>query len=415
MSRVAWGAVLGSVLTNAMQVLPVLSGRELRGPDLQLPEAAPSAGAERGWPAGPQRPRRAGCYVWLPDGCRKQLFNATVNWRHDAWGEENMQASDSNEACVARNHAFDIWCGVNNTVMLHVAPSAQDVERGLDVHTPAEAGEGEEQFDEADHFRKGAPVAPEMPEAWESEADLPGKNTLLIARGEGTGNWLQIEVSGSLPMDAPRLPSSPGCFVWLNSGCRRQHFAAKEHWKRDVWGESNMQAGASKAACMDRKRAFDGWCGVKDAVMLLLLPASPDEAPTPSEAQHVGEPKQPQATQRRMPLEQFNDSSAVPERPRKAGCYVWLPDGCKKQHFKAKLHWRHDAWGEENMQPLESNDACVARKHAFDMWCGVINAVMLHVAPSDQDSVEGLAGHAPVESGEAVDQFEEGGGRTYED
>jgi len=278
-------------------------------------------------------------------------------------------------------------------VMLHVAPSAQDVERGLDVHTPVEAAEREEQFDEADHFRKGAPVAPEMPEAWESEADLPGKNTLLTALGEGMLNWSQIEVSGSLPMDAPRFPSSPGCFVWLNSGCRKQRFAAKEHWKRDVWGESNMKAEASKAACMDRKRAFNSWCGVKDAVMLLLLPASPDEAP----------------------LEQSNDSSAVPERPRKAGCYVWLPDGCKKQHFKAMLHWRQDAWGEENMQARESNDACAARKHAFDMWCGVINAVMLHVAPSAQNSVKGLDGDAPVESGEAVDQFEEGGGRTYED
>jgi hypothetical protein len=168
---------------------------------------------------------------------------------------------------------------------------------------------------------------------------------------------------------------------------------------------------------MDRKRSFDGWCGVTDAVMQLLPPNS-RAAPALSEARSVGESSEPHVQNLGKPVEQFANSSAAPERPRKAGCYVWLPDGCRKQHFRAKLHWRHDTWGERNVQARESEDACVARKKDFDMWCGVRNAVMLRVAPSDQDIVGGLGGDAPAETWEAEDQFEEGQrqgpSRTYE-
>jgi len=69
-------------------------------------------------------------------------------------------------------------------------------------------------------------------------------------------------------LEPPPLPNSSGCFVWLPSGCRKQHFRARVHWKRDEWGEANRHSGDSRSACDARKMEFDTWCWVTDAVML---------------------------------------------------------------------------------------------------------------------------------------------------
>ncbi|CAK0837905.1 unnamed protein product [Prorocentrum cordatum] len=167
----------------------------------------------------------------------------------------------------------------------------------------------------------------------------------------GVEDAVMLHVSDSLPEAAPLLPRSTGCFVWLPSGCKAARFHAKFHWRRDTWGEANARAGESEDKCKARKRTFDAFCGVEDAVMLSLRPLPP-------------------------------------VRPRSAGCFVWLPSGCKTARFHAKFHWRRDTWGEANARAGESEDACRARKPAFDAFCGVEDAEMLPVlaAPPEAES-----------------------------
>ncbi|CAK0832219.1 unnamed protein product [Prorocentrum cordatum] len=195
---------------------------------------------------GPARPRSAGCFVWLPSGCKTpHHLHAKFNWRRDTWGEANAQAGQSEKACKARKQAFDAWCGVTDTVMLLTSPR--------EVLVEDEGGQGE------------APEAPEAVLQADAEADAAAEEARAA------------DVVDSLPEAAPALPRSTGCFVWLPSGCKApRHLHAMSHWRRDAWGEANAKASQGEEACKARKHAFDAFCGVTDAVMLPLL-AAPHE------------------------------------------------------------------------------------------------------------------------------------------
>ncbi|CAK0894412.1 unnamed protein product [Prorocentrum cordatum] len=341
---------------------------------------------------GPARPRSAGCFVWLPSGCKTpHHFHAKFNWRRDTWGEANAQAGQSEKACKARKQAFDAWCGVTDTVMLLTSPR--------EVLVEDEGGQGE------------APEAPEAVPQAVAEADAAAEEARAA------------DVVDSLPEAAPALPRSTGCFVWLPSGCKApRHLHAMSHWRRDAWGEANAKASQGEEACKARKHAFDAFCGVTDAVMLPLL-AAPHEASTATGVstdtpvveklkdtppELPGQAQEENATQAASAPGRMCTASSLacgPARPRSAGCFAWLPSGCKTpHHFHAKFQWRRDTWGEANAQAGQSEKACKVRKQAFDAWCGVTDTVMLLTSPREvlvED--EGGQGEAP-EAPEAVPQ-----------
>jgi len=69
-------------------------------------------------------------------------------------------------------------------------------------------------------------------------------------------------------------------------------------------------------------------------------------------------------------------ASKVPELPKAAGCYVWLPSGCLRNELDAKHRWRRDFWGEANRNAKDDASACKNRKDAYNDWCGVSDALM---------------------------------------
>ncbi|CAK0910750.1 unnamed protein product [Prorocentrum cordatum] len=312
---------------------------------------------------GPARPRSAGCFVWLPSGCKTpHHFHAKFHWRRDTWGEANAQAGQSEKACKARKQAFDAWCGVTDTVMLLTSPR--------EVLVEDEGGQEE------------APEAPEAVPQAVAEADAAAEEARAA------------DVVDSLPEAAPALPRSTGCFVWLPSGCKTpHHFHAKFQWRRDTWGEANAQAGQSEKACKARKQAFDAWCGVTDTVMLLTSPrevlvedeGGQGEAPEAPEAVPQAVAEADAAAEEARAADVVDSlPEAAPALPRSTGCFVWLPSGCKTpHHFHAKFQWRRDTWGEANAQAGQSEKACKARKQPFDAWCGVTDTVMLLTSPRE--------------------------------
>jgi hypothetical protein len=66
---------------------------------------------------------------------------------------------------------------------------------------------------------------------------------------------------------------------------------------------------------------------------------------------------------------------------------VWLPSGCKahQDQFSAQQHWIPDKLGDAKLRSRDSKAACDARKSAFDEYCGVTDAVMLHMPSSTQN------------------------------
>ncbi|CAK0832221.1 unnamed protein product [Prorocentrum cordatum] len=320
---------------------------------------------------GPARPRSAGCFVWLPSGCKTpHHLHAKFNWRRDTWGEANAQAGQSEKACKARKQAFDAWCGVTDTVMLLTSPR--------EVLVEDEGGQGE------------APEAPEAVLQADAEADAAAEEARAA------------DVVDSLPEAAPALPRSTGCFVWLPSGCKApRHLHAMSHWRRDAWGEANAKASQGEEACKARKQAFDAWCGVTDTVMLLTSPrevlvedeGGQGEAPEAPEAVLQADAEADAAAEEARAADVVDSlPEAAPALPRSTGCFVWLPSGCKApRHLHAMSHWRRDAWGEANAKASQGEEACKARKHAFDAFCGVTDAVMLPLLAAPHED-EGRGG-----------------------
>jgi len=77
-----------------------------------------------------------------------------------------------------------------------------------------------------------------------------------------------------VPPKAPAAPTEPGCYVWMATECTQQRtFSTKLGWKRDTWGEEQIGASHSEAACESRKATFDTWCGTTSAEMRFVPPA----------------------------------------------------------------------------------------------------------------------------------------------
>jgi len=346
----------------------------------------------------PALPKQTGCYVWLPTGCPSRSLSAQNEWKKDFWGEKHRNARLSTLACKSRKFVFDQWCGVQNTVAVHVNAHEQD------------------------------------------DTSRSQRITVVAADPD------------HLPEGAPATPRGTGCFVWLPSGCKNSRFEQKSDWKRDKWGEDNMGTGESVEACSARNSAFNGWCGVKDAVMLYVSPqaALSEDDPASTEVAlsdyasekdvtpwPAGAPADPErasvadvegflralhADEEKPTAEDEADSSStgpssavpqhaasgaegslavhpgqglvfpphlaakVPELPKTTGCYVWLPSGCLRNQLDAKNRWRRDFWGEANRNAKFDASACKSRKDAYNDWCGVFDAVTLHAAAPPEHS-----------------------------
>ncbi|CAK0798570.1 unnamed protein product [Prorocentrum cordatum] len=51
--------------------------------------------------------------------------------------------------------------------------------------------------------------------------------------------------------------------------------------------------------------------------------------------------------------------------------------------------WRRDVWGEANRNAKADPSACRSRKDAYNHFCNVSDAVMLHAAAPDEEHGEG--------------------------
>ncbi|CAK0888826.1 unnamed protein product [Prorocentrum cordatum] len=196
---------------------------------------------------------------------------------------------------------------------------------------------------------------------------------------------------GTSSLEAPPPPNSSGCFVWLPSGCRGQRFPAAVPWKRDEWGQANRHSGDSRAACEARKRDFDAWCSVDDAVML-HVPGLPVVGPGEAALPQGGAPPLPRGAPAGAGA--AGPPAGAPPPPAREGCHVWLPSGCRRHRLPAEWRWTRDEAGEALVPPAgQSEAACLARKGFYDRLCAVADAVMLRVPGAARE------GSRPVEAG----------------
>jgi len=204
----------------------------------QLPEGAPPP------------PHAPGCYVWTPTGCRKKHAHAKFNWRLDTGEEDNRKANESSAACSARKAVWDSWCHRKDAVMIYLDGSYHET-----ADTPMSKDEEEAMEDSL--------VGPETPLGNDAGAEDSSETKAPEAEAE-----IHDSTRLQLPEGAPPPPHAPGCYVWIPTGCRKKSFHAKFNWRRDEWGEANMKAKESSAACGARKAVFDGWCHNTDVVMM---------------------------------------------------------------------------------------------------------------------------------------------------
>jgi len=143
------------------------------------------------------------------------------------------------------------------------------------------------------------------------------------------------------PENGPPEPSAPGCYVWMPSGCERQHFHAQSAWRQTT-------SFTDQESCADRApEKYNRWCGTKDAFAVWV--------------------------------------PAEPEPPQEPGCYARFPTGCTRNPVAGDGgRWVRDGWGEKNAGAGVDEAACTeVRKSAIEEWCGISNAKMAFVAPAE--------------------------------
>jgi len=363
----------------------------------------------------PRLPVSKGCYMWLPTGCHAhKIPKARLQWLRDDWGEEKRRAADSTEACLSRKEAVDQYCDTNDVVMLRVVADEQRTKgysqligtAGVSGTQAKEIFSTDSDVKEDDfEFLQEMMAEMETDDAEKTEIAPPTAAVTVVGVDEKAPEAPTLN-------GAPQIPENKGCYVWLPSGCKAdQQMHARLHWKRDEWFE-----GHSEKACKARKAVFDKMCQVSDAVTLLVpseatesdsKPAAAtenlsDEAlekatvPPPDSvaaeategqgadaaSQLIGRSRASAEEDLVVPAEepQGANEAAVPDSapalPDDAGCFVWLPSGCKGARVQRR--WRRDSWGEANRGVKASAEACKARKHDFDHYCQVQDAFMLY-------------------------------------
>ncbi|CAK0909927.1 unnamed protein product, partial [Prorocentrum cordatum] len=180
----------------------------------------------------------------------------------------------------------------------------------------------------------------------------------------------QLETSDGAPLAAVHhgLPSKPGCWMKMPSGCPKQPMRTQA-WRRDAWAE---QQGLGEPGCARRKQTWDRYCGTVDAKMLYVAApaadAAPAEAAVPAAAAADAAPAEPAApaaaaapaklvavAENRSAFEgewprwpghggadkkaaEATKADTIAAIPKAAGCYMRMPSGCPQHPLKT------DAW-----------------------------------------------------------------------
>ncbi|CAK0884287.1 unnamed protein product, partial [Prorocentrum cordatum] len=427
----------------------------------------------------PALPKHTGCYVWLPTGCPLRNLSVRSEWKRDVWGEEHKDAKSSTLACKSRKFVFDHWCGVHNTVAVHVnaheqddASSAQNELAESDASPSAggpasqeaqpsdTADGGAEQVDELQvisgypsrpgcYFRQPSkcPAKPMYSSMWRhdtwaeeqyldeagcqdrkrywdkyceaedtkvvhigSEGSTPAAHVHDHEQDDASSAQDSEQDDASNAHDADGFdhssttagggaeqveelkvisgyPSQPGCYFRQPSKCPAKPMYSSM-WRHDTWAEERY---LDEAGCRDRKGYWDRYCEAGDTKMVHIS-AEDVGAPAP---QHGAESTAEVSTPTAQPSQDLDLAlpphlaSKVPELPQTAGCYVWLPSGCPQHNLDAKDRWRRDVWGEANRNAKADPSACRSRKDAYNHFCNVSDAVMLHAAAPDEEHGEG--------------------------
>lgn len=220
----------------------------------QEPKASPPRKTtnEKGEPIDP------GCYVLMPDGCPGKSWGPTP-WKRDTWGEANVGAGTDRDVCEnKRKIKFNNWCGKNNARMLFVESGpVYPSEPGCFYWHPSGCPA---------HGKKAAKewTKDETDEGM-SQATCEGQRKAALDKWCGVGDTRTLFVHPK-----PETPEYPGCYVWMPNGCALHKFDARRGWKRDAWGEDNINAGQDKAVCEKRQLNFNTWCGISDTQMLFV-------------------------------------------------------------------------------------------------------------------------------------------------
>jgi len=200
-------------------------------------------------------------------------------------------------------------------------------------------------------------------------------------------------------------PSRPGCYFRQPSKCPARPMKTSM-WRRDTWAEEH---GVDEAGCRDRKGFWDRYCEAEDTKVVHIrsegggVPALEGSGTRSDAGVVAGAPSQalqhdagsmaggssPTAQPSQDPALPPHLASRVPEVPKTAGCYVWLPSGCPRKHLDAAGRWRRDVWGEAKRNAKVDASACRSRKESFNAFCGVSDAVMLHAAAPTEEHGEG--------------------------
>jgi hypothetical protein len=100
-----------------------------------------------------------------------------------------------------------------------------------------------------------------------------GTNSEICLQGRKMQIDAQCGVTDAVMYFIPVKPTLPGCWFITPKGCPKAEWrktGLKLVWTVDTYGATKFQANLKENVCMDRKKAWDKFCGISDTKMLFI-------------------------------------------------------------------------------------------------------------------------------------------------
>jgi hypothetical protein len=297
-------------------------------------------------------PAGAGCWMYLPSGCRKHPHEYHANtWLRDTRGERKKGAGASSKACLRRKAAFDQYCGVQDTkALFNPRSSSATPHSNMSPTSPAHRA-----------FKISKPAS-------QSAADTAAAKALASMTATAMSHihaYINLTRTGKRKLlrlvraakrirtsvESPGVVPSAAQEAKLVSAMKAVK-AAKHQLSRLKKVTVPRKVFAALPARLHRYTIVHGW---------------------------------------------LHPHAKVAKSPAKPGCWMYLPSGCRKHPAAYRpFIWLRDHWGEAHRAAAKVRSACVMRKKSFNWWCGVSDVRTRYVAAKEPFSA--YESHVPQSS-----------------
>lgn len=286
----------------------------------------------------PSPPTEPGCWVLYPNDCTRIKVGAN-KWIRDAIGETTKFAAGDRDVCMqTRKKDHNLICGINDADMHWnppATPSKKPEVSGCHFLLPAGCPKKPLGYKKNEWARDVWGEEHDGAKRDQTACEVTRKKEMDAFCGISDGAAGETKMLFVPAAPPPPLPTEPGCYYLLPTGCGSQHTEHGENeWRGDTWGMLAKKADESESTCVtERKKDWNEFCKTDDAKTHFVPPL----------------PK--------------------PDPPKTPGCYYLYPQECNNKDAARKNSWQRDTYGEQHIGAGRDENLCKLRAIEWKQFC----------------------------------------------